>query len=415
MIINFKIFFCYFILGISFYSNAQLDKAKITKDDNLFGVVDADSNWIVQPKYSSYEYLYNSNMDSVTGYIFQIEGNYIDIYDSDFDKTHRFKTQQYLLRGNYFNDGQQYLLIYDENKLSIYNLFIDDWLIRDKPFKIYNNECCQQMDSIVYFFLEDSKKNILVMNNLGQKLFQIAANDSLNVLPKLRKRGGQLILRNTYLDKDNNITKVDIQNMNGAIISVNEREDSRDYYLEYHEKTKTFFLKSIKGLSTKVYNEDFSLNRTTNEHIRTFDSFYVSYKIIGQNKCRYNVYESTDSVTLSFTTDGLGLKSTLYTQNAYAQTNSGYILLNESTLSSPIEHYINKPIYLGQKGFIMMIKSNVNSESIVDVFSPSGEIILQDYTYKSNLPVSGDQEYFHFEKDGKKIQLTQYGTIQSRK
>lgn len=383
----------------------------ILMKDSLYGVMDVDSSWLIKPEYTSHSFILDARIRKVMGYVFQKKGEYIDLYDTIFHKTHRFKTKEYLVKGNFYINDQQYLFLYDEKQVSIYDLPGEKWIIKEQPFGIWPGGAVQQLDSSIYFYLVDNSDNLYILDTSGQQLFKTSVKSEWKIIPTLVSYPDELILRKTYFNKDNYVEKMEFQNRAGKLIEINDGTYSRDYSLMYHPKSKTYLLRAVyRGTEIKVYNKDLDLVRTTNEHLKTFDSFYATFD---KDKKEYHIYTAPDTIALTLKTDWIA--KTKYGSSARANTDSGHVLLNEYTLKAPLRYYRSTAIYLGKKGMIIMRRfGEKEDDNRYDLFAPSGELLLENYEFASKSRSTLGPEYFVFENEKEQIWLTDEAIIYHR-
>lgn len=378
----------------------------IAKHNGFYGVLGEDSIWLVKPQYNSFSNRMDRQVRGLKGYIFQKENEGIELLDTTYKVTHHFETKNYLLKGNYYINDQEYLILYDSSKVSIYDLENENWIIKDKPYQIWLGGTTQQLDSTIYFFLQDKDKNLYVLDTMGETIFTTSFKDFYNIAAKLERHSEKLILRTTYYNEDNGVVLIKFQNEEGANIDITDGANDGETYLSYHAPTHTFIVGNVYAKRpTYVFDSSFNFVRRTMDRIVTHDSFYTISN--GRDQIEYPIYISPDSILFTIKTSWINRMRD--SRSTYAYTDSGYVLLNAYTIVRPLNYYHSDPIYLDKSGLFIMRTTPLDPISKYDVFLPSGELIFEDVEFVSQAKQFYDPKYYVFEKDGEQYWLTKDG------
>lgn len=390
----------------------------VHKKDTLFGVMDVDSTWLIPAIYKSLEILYKQSYHDgkykniIKGYLFEGEQGFVDLFDNNFEKIERFEASEFLTSNgvNIISDNYQYLFLYDEQVLSLFDFDNKRYVIKEKPFKPlrqFKDANSQVIKGDIYFYLRDFSDNLHVIDSMGKTIFISPLKSELDVSPSLIKAGDLLVLKKIYYDKDRKLVSVHYQSSTGKTIDKNKSEIGENYYHFYHEKTQTFFFKThYKSKIIEVYDRHFNLLNTLEGEVKLYEDFYI---LSNKEQDLAKVYTSQDSVALT-------LKNKYFDRlehgsGVYSKLDTSYILLNEFTLLSPLKYYPHPPYYLDKKGLIMMLKNYYERPYKYDVFHPSGKLILEDYEFTKRSRSYSGKNYFVFENEVEEIWLTEEGII----
>ena len=380
---------------------------RISIKDSLYGILSKDSTWLVEPVYNSYDFIFDSNIENITGYIFQKENKYIEIFNKQFEKTNDFKAELYQLVGNYHNNEDKYIFLYENRHLSLYNLGKDKWLFKGESYKMPVNKYINHIDNDIYFVLDDYSNNTRIFDRDGEIVFETQnSKDTTMVSELVTCESSPLILRKYYFNMEKEIIKIQYQNSNGNIINVNEGNNSKNYYLTYNNVANVYLLISTRSTSIqeiKVYDSDFKLKRIVEGHYKSHGRFYS----VRNNTKQCSFYGANDSLLKILECNWLYKIEN--SSSIYMIDEGVSVLINDFTLREDLKYYRGSPVSIGRKGVFMVHLLDDETHRLVDVYGADGTLVLKGYSLKFSGRQFQNSKYYVFENDRQEVWLTENG------
>lgn len=406
--------YCYFDLNLNpipEHPGLVIHYPKIKKQGDMYGVLSADSIWLIDPVFTEVYTKITHNSFGPKQYVFQRNDDKVLVYDTTFKLLNEFRGESFTYIQHPIIEDQDYLILNYHEKLSLYDLKTNKWILKNRDLVTKINGYYQHIDSTSYFFLRDEKNNLVVIDEKGEAVLTTTDSKKYNVTLQALKFGPHIVFKKSFYDENSDIHSVEFIINDKHSIAVDKDDNSSNYYLTYIDLSDIFILASVYDLEKEqfIYDSSFHLIRKEVGLFRNYNTYYC-FQDFEKNECRF--YGINDS--LLKTTECNWIQKVEFTNCIYLSQKEKITLVNENMLYTSLREYRDRPMLLGRKGLFMVLLLNDESYRKVDVLNANGEVIIHDCRYVKSSSQFEEPKYFVFQTDPEELWLTEEGIIYHR-